>query len=186
MHPLLPGTGPLVTTEAMTEADQRHAIPRPRGQHPPEAPMPTKRIPTRSPLSGRPGRKSSSTSIPGREVEPLGRQFQTSRRSSIAPQWTRTWQLCHSSRISPPGHVRHHLQDLLLHIILWKEAMMFTCQRTSHAAEKELAQEPNQQPSTWRKCHNIFTLVTRRLWTKESLCQDFQNFGCLRGMPLLE
>ena len=186
MHPLLPGTGPPVTTEAMTEADQRHAIPRPRGQHPPEAPMPTKRTPTRSPLSGRPGRKSSSTSIPGREVEPLGRQFQTSRRSSIAQQWTRTWRLCHSSLMSPPGHVRHHLQNLLLHITSLEEPMRSTCQKRSHANEGELVQETIEQPSTWRKCRSIFTLKTRRLWTKESLCQDFQNSSCLRGMPHLE
>ena len=84
------------------------------------------------------------------------------------------------------SHVRHHLQDLLLHIISLEEPMRSTCQKTSHAVEEEHAQETVEQPSTWRKCHNIFTLVTRRLWTKESLCQDFQNSSYLLGMPHLE
>ena len=169
MHPRLPGTGLQVTTEAMIEADLRLAIQQPHGRHPPRAPMPTKRTQEGLRLSGRPGRKSSSTSSPGRGVGPVGRLFQTSQRSSIAQKWTRTWQLCRSSRMSPPGRVLHHLKILLLCIFTLEESMMITCQRTLHAREGELEQGTSQQPSTWRKCHSIFTLVTRRPWTKESL-----------------
>ena len=183
MHLRLPGAELQVTTEATTEADQRLVIQQPRGHLPPEAPMPTRRTPTRLPPSGRPGRKSSSTSIPGRRVGPVGRLFQMSRRSSIAQRWTLAWQPCHSSPKSPLGHVLRHLLDLLLHITTLIETMMIMSQVTRHANEEEPSPETIDQPSTWQKCRSIFTLKTQGLWTKESLCRDFQNSSYLRGMP---
>ena len=171
MHPLLPGTVLPVTTEAMKEAasiepaaDQRHdPILRLHGQHPPGQHMLTRHTQTRSLLSGLPGRKLSSTKRPGRRVRPVGRLFQTSRKSSIVQQLVQAWQLCRSSRMSPPGRVLHHQKVLLLCILSLEESMMITCQRTLHAREEELKQETSQQPSTWQKCRSIFTLVTRRL-----------------------
>ena len=183
--PRLPGAELQVTTEATTEADQRLAIRQLRGHHPPRAPMPTRTTPTRLPQFGRPGRKSSSTSIPGQRVGPVGRLFQTNRRSSIAQRWTLAWQLCHSSHRSPPGHVLRHLLDLLLHITTLIETMMIMSQGTSHANEEEPSPETIDEPSTGQKCRSIFTLKTQRLWMKESLCQDFRTattfVECLPG-----
>ncbi len=182
-HLRLPGAELQVTTEATTGADQRLAIQQPRGHRSPRAPMPTRRTPTRLPPFGRPGKKSSSTSIPGQGVGPVGRLFQMSRRSSIAQRWTLAWQQCHSSHRSPQGHVLRHLLDLLLLITTLIETVMIMSQGTSHANEEEPSPETIDQPSTWQKCRSIFTLKTQRLWTKESLCQDFQNSNYLRGMP---
>ena len=152
MHPLLPGTVLLVTTEAMKEAasiepaaDQRHdPILRLHGQHPPGQHLLTRHTQTKSLLSGLPGRKLSSTKRPGRRVKPVGRLFQTSRKISIVQQLMQTWQLCRSSLMSPLGHVLRYLQVLLLRILSLEEPMMITWQETLHADEAELVQETIQ------------------------------------------
>ncbi len=171
MHLLLPGTVLPVTTGAVKEAasiepaaDQTHdPILRLHGQHLPGQHMLTRHTQTRSLLSGLPGRKLSKTKHHGRRVRLVSRLFLTSRKSSIVQQLVQAWQLCRSSLMSPLGRVLHHLQVLLLHILSLEEPMMITRQETLHAGEEELVQETSQQPSTWRKCRSIFTLVTRRL-----------------------
>ena len=138
----LPGTEVQVTTEATTEADPRHAMPTPHGHRPPRSPMPTRSIPTRLRQFGRPGRKQLRLNMPGREVEPVGSQFQMSLRSSIGRQLKRMRQLAHSSHSHLQARALRRLLDLLLTITMI-EAMTTTCprRRINLAAEKDHVQD---------------------------------------------
>ena len=148
-HLHLPGTEVQVTTEATTEADPRHVIQTPHGHRPPRSPMPTRSTPTRLRQFGRPGRKPLELNMPGREVEPVGSQFQMSLRSSIGRRLKQTRQLAHSSHSHLQARALRRLLDLLL-IITLNEAMITTCprRRTNHAAEKDHARDKLRRHST--------------------------------------